>query len=203
MPRSSALVIVALLGCLGTGSVAMADSQPAQNNDCVDEIAAASIRHGVPAALLYAVAVTESGRVHHNGQIRPWAFAVNVSGGSHQFDSAEDAVAAVRRAQARREKSIDVGCLQINLQHHPNAFSSLETSFDPRANVEYGTQYLSNLYKKFGNWTSAVAFYHSATPYHQWEYVCRVHARLVQYGLAPAGECAKLRQVMNQTSFRP
>ena len=191
-----------MLGGLCPVHPVKADMRPS-NNDCVDEIAAASVRHGVPAALLYAVAVTESGRVQHGGQTRPWAFAVNVSGASYQFDTMDDAIASVRRAQARGETSIDVGCLQINLRHHPKAFGSLDRAFDPKANVEYGAQYLGDLYRRFGNWTSAVAFYHSATPFHQWEYVCRVHAKLVQYGLAPAGECAKLRQALNQTGFRP
>ena len=39
------------------------------------------------------------------------------------------------RAQGAR--SIDVGCMQVNLLHHADAFASLEQAFDPVANARY------------------------------------------------------------------
>ena len=44
----------------------------------------------------------------------------------------QQAVAAVQALQARGVRSIDVGCLQVNLMYHPIAFASLDDAFDPR-----------------------------------------------------------------------
>ena len=68
--------------------------------------------------------------------------------------------------------------------------------------ADYATRYLRRLYAEYGNWTSAVAYYHSATPTEQWGYVCRVHARLVQYGLAAPGACDTLRTELGNHVFK-
>jgi hypothetical protein len=37
--------------------------------------------------------------------------------------------------QGEGVRSIDIGCMQINLVHHPDAFGSLEAGFDPITNA--------------------------------------------------------------------
>ncbi len=88
------------------------------------------------------------------------------------------AIAAVRAMQARGIQSIDVGCGQINLMHHPNAFPSLEVAFDPVANAAYAAQFLKQLFAQTGDWNKATAMYHSATPEIGAEYQQRVLAVL-------------------------
>ena len=170
--------------------------------DCIDEIAAASQVYGVPPALLYVVALTESGVVRA-ARTTPNAYAVNIEGKAYQFATQEAAIATVRSALAAGHQSVDVGCLQVNLHHHPQAFASLADAFDPKHNVDYGTQYLRDLYRHYGNWTSAVAYYHGSNPAEQWNYVCAVHTRLAQFGLAHAGDCKSLRTTLGTNSFRP
>jgi len=75
-----------------------------------------------------------------------------------------DAVAAARALQAQGVRSIDVGCVQINLMWHPAAFASLDDAFDPRANVAYGGQFLKALFATLGSWEEAAGAYHSQTP---------------------------------------
>jgi hypothetical protein len=41
--------------------------------------------------------------------------------------------------------SLDVGCLQVNLAQHPDAFSTLAAAFDPVANADYGAAFLTSL----------------------------------------------------------
>ncbi len=65
------------------------------------------------------------------------------------------AVAAVRAMQARGIQSIDVGCGQINLMHHPDAFASLEQAFDPQANAVYAARFLKELFAQTGDWNKA------------------------------------------------
>ena len=70
----------------------------------------------------------------------------------------------MRASQARGVRSIDVGCLQVNLMHHPHAFASLKQAFDPKANVDYAARFLRDLFDQTGSWPQAAARYHSATP---------------------------------------
>ena len=85
-------------------------------------------------------------------------------GGAGQFFATKaDAIAAVEELQAKGVQSIDVGCLQVNLMHHPHAFPSLDAAFDPATNAAYGARFLRALFRMTGNWTVAAADYHSQT----------------------------------------
>ena len=75
----------------------------------------------------------------------PWPWTVNAEGQGAFYDTKAEAVAAVRAMQARGVRSIDVGCGQINLMHHPDAFASLEQAFDPQANAAYAARFLKEL----------------------------------------------------------
>jgi soluble lytic murein transglycosylase-like protein len=67
------------------------------------------------------------------------------------------------RLQGQGVRSIDIGCMQVNLLHHPQAFASLEAGFDPATNVAYAVRFL-RLPRAYRDWNQAVAMYHSATP---------------------------------------
>ena len=69
-----------------------------------------------------------------------------------------------RQGSVLKEKgvrNIDVGCMQINLFYHPNAFDNLEQAFDPLTNTRYAADFLTNLYKNNGSWNLAIERYHS------------------------------------------
>ena len=70
----------------------------------------------------------------------------------------------MRALQARGVRSIDVGCLQVNLMYHPAAFASLDEAFDPRINAAYAARFLNTLYAERRDWAHAIAAYHSETP---------------------------------------
>ena len=59
---------------------------------------------------------------------------------------------------------IDVGCMQINLHFHADAFASLDEAFEPTMNARYAARFLRRLYKDTGSWQDATMRYHSATP---------------------------------------
>jgi hypothetical protein len=82
----------------------------------------------------------------------------------------------IRTLQARQVQSIDVGCFQINLLHHPKAFTSIGEALDPSSNARYAGQFLTSLYARTGNWSDAVASYHSAQPERGNAYRARVFA---------------------------
>jgi hypothetical protein len=107
----------------------------------------------------------ESGRRDpSSGDWNPWPWTVNAEGQGFFFDNQAQAIAAVRAMQARGMRSIDVGCMQVNLMHHPDAFASLAQAFDPSANADYAARFLNDLFTQAGSWPKAARLYHSATP---------------------------------------
>ncbi len=132
---------------------------------CRAAIAAVERGRGSPPGLLGAIAHVESGRRDPaTGRVNPWPWTADVEGTGYFYETKEAAVAAVRRFQARGIRSIDVGCMQVNLQQHPDAFASVEAAFDPATNVAYAARFLGDLHEQTGDWAKATAMYHSATP---------------------------------------
>jgi hypothetical protein len=137
----------------------------ADTRACVTAIAASEAQYGIPAGLLQAIAKVESGRASPTtGELEPWPWSINVSNQGMYFSSLGQAVEYVRRDQAKGKTSIDVGCLQVNLQQHPAAFATLIDAFNPVRNTDYAARFLVQLRMKTGDWTQAVGLYHSGTP---------------------------------------
>ncbi|WP_241671484.1 lytic transglycosylase domain-containing protein [Dankookia rubra] len=147
---------------------------------CREAVEAAERAAALPPGLLHAIARTESGRRDPaTGRIEPWPWALNAAGMGMHAPSRAEAVATVAALQARGIRSVDVGCLQVNLLHHPGAFASLEEAFEPMANARYAARFLRELQGRAGGeWSQAVAWYHSATPDRGEAYRLRVMANL-------------------------
>lgn len=132
---------------------------------CEAAAVAAEYTDHLPPRLLQAIGLTESGRLEPaTGRVRPWPWTIDVEGEGQFFGTRQDAVAAVRQAQARGVKSIDVGCNQVNLMYHPEAFASLDDAFDPTINARFAARFLNTLYAENRDWSHAIAAYHSETP---------------------------------------
>jgi hypothetical protein len=131
---------------------------------CRVAIRSAERAAGLPDQLMAAIGRVESGRPDAQGLISPWPWTINVEGEGHIYESKAEVIAAVRAFQARGARSIDVGCMQVNLMFHPDAFASLDQAFDPTANAVYAARFLTELYAQTHSWETATAFYHSATP---------------------------------------
>ncbi len=158
---------------------------------------------GLPEHLMSAIARVESGRRGADGQIQPWPWSINVEGVDHVFDTKEQAMVAVRQFQARGIRSIDVGCMQVNLMHHPDAFASLDQAFDPAANAAYAAHFLLQLFAQTGSWTKATADYHSATPELGMPYQQKVMAVLPQEMIADAQSPAPAAFALHGGMVRP
>ncbi|MDR3536939.1 MAG: transglycosylase SLT domain-containing protein [Acetobacteraceae bacterium] len=132
---------------------------------CRQAIVAAERANAIPAHLLAAIGRVESGRRDPvSGALHPWPWTINAEGEGQFFETKMQALTAVKALQARGVRSIDVGCLQVNLMHHPNAFATLEQAFDPHANADYAARFLRQLFGQSSTWPKATALYHSATP---------------------------------------
>lgn len=140
---------------------------------CLAAIAGVESATALPPNLLRAIARVESGRP---GVAPAWPWTVNAEGRGYYLDSKDEAVALVQALRRQNVRSIDVGCMQINLVHHPEAFSSLDDAFDPERNVRYAAQFLRWLRAETGDWDGAVARYHSGDPVRGADYRRRVAA---------------------------
>jgi len=144
---------------------AHADPAPPDARLCEAAIAAAEPGTDLPPRLLSAIGVVESGRADPaSGTVAPWPWTINVAGVGQTFETRAAAVAAVQAAQQSGIRSIDVGCMQVNLFFHPQAFATLEEAFDPAANVRYAARFLAALHAQTDAWAAAIAAYHSLTP---------------------------------------
>ena len=173
-------LLAPLIFCLLTGiALATPLSRPAPpaGEQCRAGIAAAERGHGIPAQLLSAIGRVESGkRDPDTGAWGAWPWTINAEGQGSYFDSKADAIKAVQALQMRGVRSIDVGCMQVNLMHHPMAFPSLDMAFEPAVNADYAARFLNQLHDQTGDWSKATANYHSSNPPEGEPYAAKVLA---------------------------
>lgn len=143
---------------------------------CTAAMPAAEKKYGIPKHMLMAIGSTESGRYSdYLKMVVPWPWTINVEGKGYYFATKQEAMAAVQRHQSKGVKSIDIGCMQVNLKHHPKAFRSLSHAFDPATNVGYAAKFVRRNYDEAGQWTKAIGHYHSQTPSRSSKYLARVY----------------------------
>ncbi len=131
---------------------------------CAAAIGAAERLNTIPAKLLTAISHAESGRWDAQAQATiAWPWTVTAEGTGHYLPSRAAAIAKVEALRARGIGNIDVGCMQVNLHYHPDAFDNLDAAFDPATNAAYAGRFLAALKRETGSWTAAAARYHSAT----------------------------------------
>lgn len=162
-------------GIGGTGALSLASSAAAGPQTCADATRGAEIAHGLPPGLMTAIATIESGRFDPVLQANlAWPWTINAEGAGSHFDTKADATAEVAALQAGGMESIDVGCMQVNLRWHPDAFASLDDAFDPVANADYAARLLLQLFEQHGDWPTAIGYYHSPTDWRQENYQAKV-----------------------------
>ena len=171
---------------------------------CRAAITAAAKGQAIPDHLLTAIARAESGRRDEaTGAMHPWPWTINAEGQGFFYETKAEAVAAVRAMQAKGMRSIDVGCMQVNLMHHPDAFPSLEQAFDPPANAAYAARFLRQLFGQAGDWTKAVGLYHSSTPELSEPYAKKVMALLAEESKRPPDQRPPDQRPLGQRPLGP
>lgn len=134
---------------------------------CMDATQKFEKEYQIKEHLLTTISKVETGRWNEQRQqSMAWPWTINAQGKGRFFATKAEAVREVKRLQAQGVKSIDVGCMQINLAYHGKAFASVEDALDPQKNVEYGAKFLKKLYEnKKGDWIKAAMAYHSSVPF--------------------------------------
>ena len=123
---------------------------------CQKYMEEAARKTGVLPEIIWAVAMKESS--FGNG---PWPWTINIRGKGYYFPDKATALHFLQSFDTKALAHVDVGCMQLNIGFHGNAFSSVSQMMDPRLNIIYGAYFLKELYHEQGKWAKAVANYHS------------------------------------------
>ena len=188
---AAACAILCTVLTSGMPSTSWAEPSAPRSRNCEEAIERVERLLGIPPGLLLAVGRVEAG-LGTGGPPRVWAWTINAAGRPMRFGSRRYAVSTVRVLIAQGVRSIDVGCVQVNLKHHPQAFETLDEAFDPDINVAYGARFLLQLYARTGSWDEAVGRYHAgdAGPAERKRgYACSVYRQFVRLRRAPARAC--------------
>ncbi len=136
---------------------------------CLGAIAEAGARYNLPPGLLAAISRVETGRrLPVTNDRQPWPWSVNADGASLFFDTRAQAMAATTLRLAGGARYVDIGCMQVDLRMHADAFPTLADAFNPARNADYAARLLLSLRAGHGGeergWARAAGLYHSATP---------------------------------------
>jgi len=171
LPTGCLIAVVLAMGITGWPALGKTDT----NNACERFFPRYERKFSIPMYLLHAIGQTESGtqiKGHHEKVAWPWT--VQMDGEGHFFPTKKEAVAFVEGMMAQGKQNMDVGCMQVNMYYHGNAFRSVADAFDPSQNIAYAANYLKEQYQKYGHWRDAAAAYHSQTPKHGKRYAHKV-----------------------------
>jgi Transglycosylase SLT domain len=133
----------------------------------------------IPSAVLYAVALTESGKqVASKGVYRPWPWTLNVAGRGYFFDSRLAAWQALTGWLKDGERSVDIGLMQVNWRYHEERLGTPWQALDPYHNLRVGAEILQACYTTRQDWWASVGCYHApANPERADQYRRRVLSR--------------------------
>lgn len=139
-------------------TAAVADSKTVDSPPPAYE--AASRAAGVPSAVLYAIALQESG-LAYRGRVVPWPWTLNVVGTPMRFERQGAACAALRQAlQSTAATRIDVGLAQVNVGYHRHRYRDACDLLDPYRNLAIAAEILREQYRPDESWLMAAGRYH-------------------------------------------
>ncbi len=181
--RTRILILISLTLC--SMSAFAADREIMESKKCSSMFSYFENRYNLPKDILHSISLQETRKPHSRHQIGVvWPWTINVEGKGFHFRTKKDAIRFVKNQLKEGKTSIDIGCMQINLKYHPDAFTSLDQAFSPRRNIAYAAQLLQSHYKRLRSWDKAVGQYHSSTHDRASNYqasVNRINNKMVTY----------------------
>jgi hypothetical protein len=115
---------------------------------------------GIPSAVLFAIALQESGAVLR-GRLIPWPWTLNVAGAPYRYATREEACAALRRALEQVPSTrIDVGLGQVNVGYQGTRVRQPCELLNPYRNLAITAAILREHHDPGEDWLLAVGRYH-------------------------------------------
>ncbi len=115
----------------------------------------------IPASVLYAVALTESGKTIQTGIFRPWPWTLNVAGQPKRFKTFQAACAEIQHQLRHGVRSIDIGLMQLNWRWHRQRLKQPCQALQPYTNLHHGAALLKAAFATKHSWLDAAGYYHS------------------------------------------
>ncbi|WP_286173915.1 lytic transglycosylase domain-containing protein [Rhodobacter sp. NTK016B] len=171
-PRPAATLALAMAL---TSALSVAPPALARPELCESAAVRAARDAGVPAEVMLAITLTETGRTLDE-RLRPWPWTANAEGQGHWFATPDEAARFARSLLARGQDLFDLGCFQINWHWHGDQFARPEDLLDPMIAGRYAARLIADLHDEFGSWEGAAGAYHSRTP----RYADRYRARFTR-----------------------
>lgn len=151
------------------------DKELLESKKCSSMFAYFEDIYNMPENTLHSISLQETQKAHSKHYIGiVWPWTVTAKGKGNHFNNRDDAIAFAKAQIAAGNNNIDIGCMQINLKYHPEAFASIEEAFSPKHNIAYGANFLKTKYNRLKNWNKAIGLYHSATENKSTKYQKRV-----------------------------
>lgn len=134
----------------------------AQGNEIPMAYREVAERNGIPPAILYSIALAESGRsAAGSGVARPWPWIVNVRGQGRYLPTRRSAWRLIIAAIASDTPSVDIGLMQVNWRYHRHRLKNPWRALDPVANLSAAAEILIECRARWSDWWAAVGCYHA------------------------------------------
>lgn len=115
---------------------------------------------GVPATVLYAVALQESSITIRKRRL-PWPWTLNIAGKGRYYGTRNEACRALLHArQHTSAKRIDVGLMQLNLGYQQRHYRQPCDLLEPTRNLTVAASILRQHRRPGENWMPAIGRYH-------------------------------------------
>jgi hypothetical protein len=153
--------------------------------------------HNLPENTLHAISLQETQKAHSKHPVGiVWPWTITSKGKGYHFNTKDEAIAFAKEQIALGNNSIDVGCMQINMKYHPNAFASVEEALSPKHNIAYAAKLLKESFNRFQNWNKAIGSYHSM----QEERSAMYQQRVARFSRTMVSYKDKLQKIANPNS---
>ena len=121
----------------------------------------AAAMKGIPPAILFSVALGESGTLLQRGDILPWPWTLNINGQGYFYRTREAAYIALKNAIDKKQ-TVDIGLGQVNWQsHHARLANDAWLALEPEFNLQLAASILREHFLSSKHWWIAVGRYHS------------------------------------------
>jgi hypothetical protein len=116
-------------------------------------------RLGVPALLLYGIALQES-KMAFGANALPYPWTLCVQGRGFRYPSYSAAVSALQAWLARGVRNVDCGLMQVNWGWHAPKLQTVWQALNPYPNLMVGASILKAQFAQSGDWLVAAGRYH-------------------------------------------
>jgi transglycosylase-like protein with SLT domain len=132
------LACLMLVGCLTAAPIAVAAGQEIPRG-----YRQVAVEYGLPPALLYATALTASGRMLQGRRLQPWPWTLTLEGRRHHYPTRVAAYRALTAYLARGHRKVRVGVMGLPWHRYGGEFRNPWAALDSYTNLRFAARRLA------------------------------------------------------------